>query len=281
MRRFLAAVLTLLLATSCVRYAYRTAAPSYVEPEVLAQQAAQAGDKPVVLLIPGSMIVGAFYDPLRDWLTERGYAPIVYQPPELFTEPIKRGAERVAEAVAAVQQASGQERIFVIAECDGGIATRYYVEKMGGHERISRFISFVSAHNGTTGFPLAWFPALRDIDPASELVWEMRHSRLPARADTLVASVYFCGDEVMKPHSTSAYPGAINIEICDPALAERAAQREPLQVNHGLGQSMIPRYPIHFAGFWDEQVFALYQTILEGAEADIRGFQGLSMTVTD
>ena len=63
------------------------------------------------------------------------------------------------------------------------------------------------------------------------MVWEMKHSRLPPSAGTTAVSISFCGDEVMKPHSTSAYPGAINIAICDPGVTQRAKERTPPTVD--------------------------------------------------
>jgi len=276
-----APLLFALALSGCVRYAYRTTAESYVEPQALAEQAAAAGEQPLVLLVPGSMIVGRFFDQLAPWLTEQGYHPVVYQAPGLISEPIREVAPHIGQAIDVVTQASGQERIHIIAECDGGIATRYYLEKLDGHPKVDRFISFVSAHGGTTGFPITWFPALRDIQPDSELVWEMKHSRLPRSSSTMAVSISFCGDEVMKPHTTSAYTGAVNIAICDEGVNQRAEDREPPQVDHALGQAMIPMYPVHFAGFWDPAVFALYQTILEGDVDAIRAHQGLAFELSD
>jgi hypothetical protein len=264
-----------------VRYAYRSTEASYVPPAALAERAAQAGDRPVVLLVPGSMIVGRFYDALVPWLEAHGTWPVVYQAPGLITEPIPDAAPFILEAIEVVARAAGRDRIHVIAECDGGIATRYALEKLGGWRRVDRFISFVSAHNGTTGFPITFFPALRDIQPDSELVWEMRHSRLPPGSGVTAITLAFCGDEVMKPHTTSAIPGAINLTVCDPGVTERARLRTPPEVGHALGQAMIPRYPQHFAGFWDPAVFGLYLTLLGGDVDAIRAHPGLAFELRD
>ncbi len=267
--------------SGCVRYAVRSNADRYVDPPTVAQLASEAGKRPVVLLVPGSMIVGDFYDKLAPWLELQGYHPVVYTAPDLIAGPIKDAAPLIGEAIEQAAAGSGQERIHVIAECDGGIATRYYLEQLGGHVHVDRFISFVSAHGGTRGFPITYFPALRDIQPDADMVWEMAHSELPRWSETTAVSISFCEDEVMKPHTTSHYDGAINIAICDREVTQRAKQRIPPNVGHALGQYMIPRYKQHFAGFWDEAVFELYVTILEGDVEAIRGHQGLSFELTD
>jgi len=276
-----AALLITLALSGCVRYAVRSNADRYIEPPALAERAAMAGERPVVLLIPGSMIVGDFYDELAPWLETQGYHPVVYTAPDLIAGPIRDAAPGMALAIEAVAQGSGQDRIHIIAECDGGIATRYALEKLGAHPRVDRFITFVSAHGGTTGFPITFFPALRDIQPDSAMVWEMAHSRLPRSSETTAVSISFCQDEVMKPHTTSAYGGAINIAICDDGVTQRAKQRESPDVDHALGQAMIPMYRQHFAGFWDPAVFELYQTILEGDLDTIRAHQGLDFELSD
>jgi Palmitoyl protein thioesterase len=264
--------------TGCVQYAYRSARDSYTPPDEIAARAAEHRDREIVLLITGSMIVAEYFDLMRDRLAERGYWPVVYQPEELFTEPLVNGVPRVAEVVEKVVAANGGKPIKVIAECDGGIITRRYIEMAGGHQNIERFVSFVSAHNGTTGFPTAYFPALADIKPDSEFMAEMRQSRLPTEARTRMVSIYTCHDEVMKPHTTSKIPDAINIEICDEAFAERARKRKPPRVHHGLGQSMIPMYRQHFAAFWDEVAFELFVLALEGDEEAIHSFELLDVS---
>jgi hypothetical protein len=278
--RFLALFLAAAL-SGCTRYALRSEADRYIPPAGLAPRAAQAGDRPVVLLIPGSMIVGDFYDVLAPWLESQGFWPVVYTAPDLISGPIRDAAPWMAEAIKVSAEASGQRRIHVIAECDGGIATRYAVEKLGADRQVDRLVTFVSAHGGTRGFPITWFPALRDIQPDSELVWEMAHSRLPPGSGTTAFTLSFCDDEVMKPHTTSAYPGAVNIAICDPGVFERARERTPPDVHHRLGQAMIPRYRQHFAGFWDEEVFLLYRLLLTGEVAEVQTYDRLQLEVSD
>ncbi|MFH1462889.1 MAG: hypothetical protein ABIO70_00680 [Pseudomonadota bacterium] len=267
--------------SGCTRYALRSEADRYVPPAGLAERAAQAGDRPVVLLVPGSMIVGDFYDQLVPWLETQGFWPLVYTAPDLIAGPLRDAAPLMAEAIQVSAQASGQARIHVIAECDGGIATRYAVEKLGADRHVDRFVSFVSAHGGTRGFPITWFPALRDIQPDSNLVWEMAHSRLPRGSGTTAYTLSFCEDEVMKPTTTSAYAGAVNIALCDPGVTQRARERTPPNVHHRLGQAMIPMYRQHFAGFWDEEVFLLYRLLLTGEVDDVLAYDRLQLTVSD
>ncbi len=283
-RRFVMAGVLVWIVTGsagCVRYAWDSGHDSFRLPEVIAEEAAEVEDQPVVLLITGSTIVAEFFDVMRDRLRERGFRAVVYQPPELFTTSLEDGAERIGKAVDAIVARTGQDRIHIIAECNGGIATRYYVEQLGGHEKVDRFVSFVSAHNGTTYFKVPMFPSLAEIDPQSSFMRRMAQSRLPDDAQTRMYSIYVCGDEVMKPHTTSAYPGATNIEICDDELAQRARKRKPYKVDHALGQAMIPMYRQHFACFWDEAALELFVTCLTADDETLREFDELQVTFAE
>ncbi len=267
--------------TGCVRYAWDSGHDSFRLNEVIAEEAAEAEEQPVVLLITGSTIVAEFFDVMRDGLREQGYHAVVYQPPELFTTSLVDGAERIGKVVDEITERTGRDKIHIIAECNGGIATRYYVEQLGGHEKVDRFVSFVSAHNGTTYFKVPMFPSLAEIDPESTFMRRAADSRLPEGAQTRMYSIYVCGDEVMKPHTTSAYPGATNIEICDEDLAQRARKRKPYKVNHTLGQVMIPMYRQHFACFWDEAALALFVACLRDDDETLREFDQLEVTFSE
>ncbi len=234
-------------------------------------------DLPVVMLITGSMIVDDFFDVMKARLEENGFRPVVFQPPDLFCQRLPIGAQRIGEAVDSILAEYGLERIDIIAECNGGVAGRYYLEQLGGHQYVDRFISFVSAHHGTEWAELVPLPSLVDIRPNSEFMQIMEESRLPEGSKTQMISIYVCGDEVMKPYTTSRLDGALNINICDEGLASRAKARAPYDVHHLIGQIMIPFAPNHFAGFWDEDFFYLLLSCLKDAPDTIRDFDLLDV----
>jgi len=268
-----------LLATGCVNYAYRTGQASYRPPDAIPDLETHRG-RPVVLLVTGSMVVSRFYDVMKERLDQQGYLPVVYQPPDLFTESLKDGAARVGKAVQTVLRVTGAQQLSIIAECNGGIATRYYVQRLGGHRYVDRFISFVSAHHGTSYFQMSWYPALGDIKRDSELMQEMSKLQ-PAAGQTTMFSIYLCNDEIMWPYTTSRIPGAMNIRVCDYGYQQRAFAREAYDVDHFLGNSLVASYPIHLGGFWDEAFFELLLTALRDDPSTVRQFRQLAIQVYD
>lgn len=265
------------LLSGCTQFAKLAGKSSYQPPETASQRIAAGNQGPLVLLVTGSMIVSDFYDVMAKRLEERGFRPVVYQPPDLFTESLVTGAGRISEAVDAVLASTGEDRLIILAECDGGIASRYYVEKLGGDQKVSRLITFVSAHNGTEWMEKATFPqAIVDIHPDSEFMKEARTRRPPADGPLMI-SLYVCTDEIMIPYTTSMVPGALNIEVCDDGFDKRAREREPVNVNDFFGNRAVEMYPIHLNVFWDEPFFELIVACLTETPDELRQFKGLNL----
>jgi hypothetical protein len=270
----------LALVAGCARYARWSGGRSYVPPVQALDRARGEGAKgPVVMLVPGSMIVSAFFDVMRQRLQVDGFTPVVYQPPDLFTGSLRDGAKGIGQAVDELRAAAGQDKILIVAECNGGVAARYYVEKLGGAAKVERFVSFVSAHNGTSyGSSMNLYQGVNDIKPGSDFMKEMARSRPPENGP-LIFSIFLCSDEIMKPFTTSEIPGAVNIEVCDKDFDTRARKNKDHHVSNTAGQALICLYPIHLGGFWDEPFYRLIKACLTQAPESIKNFEGLNITV--
>ncbi len=263
--------------SGCMSYAKWSGRGSYVAPDKAAAALPADGKGPLVLCVTGSMIVREFYDIMEKRLLEAGFRPVVFQPPDLFTEPLAAGALRISEAVDKVLAVTGEKKLILLAECNGGVASRYYIEKLGGAAKVSRFITYVSAHHGTAS--TSWFnpyPAISDIRPESPYMAEMRESRPPADGP-LTISIFICTDEIMKPYATSRLPGALNIEICDKDFDRRARKRTPPNVGNFVGNILLAYCPVHLAVFWDEEFFGLLKSCLRDSPEEIRAYKGLSL----
>jgi hypothetical protein len=228
------------------------------------------------MLVTGTSIVAAFFDVMDQRLKEQGFRTIVYQPEDQFTGPLEQGAAGIAEAVKAAIAQTGATKIDILAECNGGVASRFFVEQLGGDAYVDRLVTFVSAHHGTEWAKLGLNPALRDITPGSPFLAKL-NSREGVPTATRETSVYICTDEIMKPYTTSRVAGALNVAVCDPELDRRTAERTPYDVKDDMGNALIKNYPIHLTGFWDEQFYRLLVSCLIDSEEDVRRFDGLAV----
>ncbi|OKH11421.1 esterase/lipase family protein [[Limnothrix rosea] IAM M-220] len=65
---------------------------------------------------------------------------------------------------------SGSSNIDLIGFSMGGLVTRYYLQRMGGHERVERYISISAPNNGTlTAYSLP-FPGIKQMRPNSDFL---------------------------------------------------------------------------------------------------------------
>jgi triacylglycerol lipase len=183
-----------------------------------------------VLLVPGTTITGDYFDAMAARLTADGFHPVVFVPPDLFTESLATGAQRIAAAVDDTLAQTGEDRIDIVAECDGGVATRYFLQVLGGDPRVDEVVTFVSAHHGTwlspVGGVVTGFQALSDITPGSPFLETLNAAPFPPGLK--LTSIYSCNDELMVPYDTSVVDGATNVLFCDHYISHFDGFTDPL-----------------------------------------------------
>jgi triacylglycerol lipase len=200
-----------------------------------------------VLLIPGTMITADYFDTMFDRLKRDGWSPVIYEDPGLLTGSLATGAAGIAQAVDATLAKTGESKLHVIAQCDGGVATRYWLQVLGGHPKVDQVITFVSAHNGTWESPIgSWvtgMQALVDITPGSPFMQKLNGAPFPPTLK--LTSIYSCWDLLMIPNNTSVVAGATNVLFCD----------------HKVD---------HFEPFWDQLVYDRMVIALKGQTGPLR-----------
>ena len=80
----------------------------------------------------------------------------------------------LATRVEQLCEETGFERIHVIGHSMGGLIARYYVQRLGGDERVHTLVTLGTPHAGTRPARLVPHPLARQLRPHSELVAELR-----------------------------------------------------------------------------------------------------------
>lgn len=221
------------------KYAHKVTAPT----EAKVTRPAFVGAH-TVLLVPGTTIGPEFFAPMKARLERDGFDVVVWAPTDLFTESLATGAARIGARVDALLAERGKTKLSVVAQCDAGVAARYWATLLGGHAKLDQLVTFVSAHHGSSAAPTgAWvtgWQALKDIKPNSPFMAQLNGAPMPAGLK--FTSVYSCADEYMWPQSTSVVTGATNVQFCN-------------------------RYVSHFSPFWDLVVYDRILVTLRGEGA--------------
>jgi hypothetical protein len=110
---------------------------------------------------------------MRRQLLRRGFSRIrafSYSP---LTVDVRRTAERMGEEIEALCEESGYERIHVIGHSLGGLIARYYVQRLGGDDRVHTCVTLGTPHQGTMAARLLPWPLVKQVRPDSDLMAEL------------------------------------------------------------------------------------------------------------
>jgi triacylglycerol lipase len=159
---------------------------------------------PPILLIHGILLQSIVFYKIANYLTDLGYS--VYAP-DLFHRSGKLGLKDIAEQVYDYVDrtfAPGQS-FNLVGFSMGGLVSRYYLQRLGGIDRVERLITISSPHQGTWmayGFPR---PTALQMRPGSQFLEDLnRDIEMLARID--VTSIWTPLDFLIVPAISSQIP---------------------------------------------------------------------------
>lgn len=99
-------------------------------------------------------------------------------------------------------------KMSIIAHSKGGLIGRYYIQCLGGKERVRHLITLATPHNGNLWAligvftPIGWFmDSVRQMTPFSPLIKKLQ--KLPFPSHVRLTSIYSQADKI------TLYPGAL------------------------------------------------------------------------
>ena len=126
-----------------------------------------------ILLVHGMIDNRSIFTLLRRGLRRRGFGRVVsinYSP---LTTDVRIAAAWLAEEVESLVTETGYERIHVIGHSLGGLIARYYVTRLGGHERVHTLVTLGTPHGGTFNAYALPSNLCRQLRPGSALMREL------------------------------------------------------------------------------------------------------------
>jgi pimeloyl-ACP methyl ester carboxylesterase len=153
-----------------------------------------------IVLVHGIVDNRSAFAVLRRTLRRRGYGRITTVNYSPTTSDIRKAARYLAKHVERVCAQSGYEQVYIVGHSLGGIIARYYVQCMGGDERVNTLITLGSPHAGTHAARLLPLKVTRQLRPGSDL---MRELAAPARCRARFVAIYSDRDEVVLPQRSA------------------------------------------------------------------------------
>ena len=121
------------------------------------------------------------------------YLPYLSGVPEL--------ADRLAERIEAICELTGSDKVHIVGHSMGGIVARWYVQELGGHDRVDTAITIGSPHSGTYAAMLGVGTGARDLRPGSRV---MRRLERNAKASPVRWIAYYSNlDMLIQPASSA------------------------------------------------------------------------------
>jgi pimeloyl-ACP methyl ester carboxylesterase len=158
----------------------------------------QAAGTPV-LLVHGLVDNRSVFTVLRRGLRRRGFEHVVSMNYSPLTHDIRTAATLLAQRVEELCDLTGYDRIHVVGHSLGGLIARYYVQCLGGDERVDTLVTLGSPHGGTLAAHLVPHPLIRQLRPGSALMTELS---APARGcRTRFVAFYSDVDQLILPAS--------------------------------------------------------------------------------
>jgi len=121
--------------------------------------------------------------------------------------PLATLARQVEQRVDQLCEEHAVEQVDLVGFSMGALTSRYYIQRLGGRERVRRFISISGPHHGTLmayGLPL---DGVRDMRPGSGLIRDLERDVDPwSRVEVHV--IYTPFDLTIMPAHSSRLPGA-------------------------------------------------------------------------
>ncbi|MFE7469302.1 esterase/lipase family protein [Streptomyces sp. NPDC057499] len=148
-----------------------TPAPSSAPP-------AGGGDHPPVVLLHGFIDNRSVFVLLRRSLAQRGRRHVESLNYSPLTCDIRTAAELLGRHVEEICARTGHREIDIVGHSLGGLIARYYVQRLGGDQRVRTLVTLGTPHGGTAVAPLASaHPIVRQMRTGSAPIEELR---LPA-----------------------------------------------------------------------------------------------------
>jgi triacylglycerol lipase len=132
----------------------------------------EAAGTPIVL-IHGVVDNRSIFTVLRRGLRRRGFGRVQSLNYSPLTDDVREVAGRLGEAVEALCDETGYERVHLIGHSMGGLVARYYVQRQGGDARVHTVVTLGTPHAGTYAARLVPHPVARQLRPGSDIIAEL------------------------------------------------------------------------------------------------------------
>lgn len=170
-----------------------------------------------VVLVHGITDTFAIFQRMSGFLRRQGWSVFGL---DLVPSNGDRGLDVLAEQLAEFAEANipAGKQFDLVGFSMGGLVSRYYVQRLGGMDRVDRFVTISSPHNGTLAAYLSQRPGCVQMRPNSDFLMDLNRD-IEQLARLNFTSIWTPNDLIILPATSSILPIGRNVQLRVPLHA--------------------------------------------------------------
>lgn len=167
-----------------------------------------------IVLVHGMWDTAAVFAKLQPFLESQGYT--VYSldlVPSNGNAPLEVLAEQLEQFIDRTFKPG--QAIDLLGFSMGGIVSRYYLQRLGGIDRVQRFVTVSSPHNGTTMAEFAFLPGGQQMRVGSLFLQDLNRD-IDRLSQLQFTSIWTPMDAIIVPAASSQVAVADNQKVLVP-----------------------------------------------------------------
>lgn len=191
-----------------------------------------------VVLVHGMTDTSAVFKPMTRFLEQRGWRvhSLDLMPSNGDLE-LDHLATQLEQFITA--NLLGEQSFDLVGFSMGGLVSRYYVQRLGGLERVQRLVTIASPHNGTLAAHLSKRPGCVQMRPNSTFLLDLNRD-IHQLEKLRFTSIWTPMDLMIVPAHSSIVPVGRNLKVSVPLHAWMVSDTRAINVVTTVLEEPLP-----------------------------------------